>query len=221
MDLIRQFSFWNILWPCAILGLGVRGFFHKFSFFNVACTLFGSYFLLENLNITNWDVSWKLIFPVLILLLGLSLFVDAFRKPKHNHWNIKHNDQVVFSGSHSEKLVNEFSIDDESFSCELAFGNDYRQVNMARLESGDVDCSFGELTLDLCGCESFAASCHLDIDCSFGSTTILVPKSVQVIPNSSTAFAGLDIQGSPDADAGSIIHLDADVSFGSVIVTYV
>ena len=91
---------------------------------------------------------------------------------------------------------------------------------MNRLISGNVDCSFGELTLDLCGCKSFDSNCHLDVDCSFGSTTILVPKSVQVIPNSNTAFAGLEIQGNPNTDAEAIINLNADVNFGSLTICY-
>ena len=68
--------------------------------------------------------------------------------------------------------------------------------------------------------KEFAKNCRIDVDCSFGSITILVPKSLQVVPNSSTAFAGVDIQGCPDASATSVIHLDADVSFGSITVCY-
>ena len=213
-------SFWSILWPCTIMATGIRGLTKKFSFFNVAYSLFGSYFLLENMNITTLNVSWKLIFPVLVLLLGLSLFVDALKKPKNNHWQIKRNGKIISNSSHNGKLVNTYWEDDENFECELAFGDDYRQVTMNRLISGNIDCSFGELTLDLCSCKSFASNCHLNVDCSFGSTTILVPKSVQVIPNSSTAFAGLEIQGSPNTNAEAIINLNADVNFGSLTICY-
>ena len=70
-------SFWSILWPCAILGVGIRCCFQKFSFFGVACSLFGAYFLLENMTVTNLDVSWKLVFPVLILL-GLKTLLSHY-----------------------------------------------------------------------------------------------------------------------------------------------
>jgi len=209
-------SFWNILWPCAILAVGIRGFFRKFSFFSVACTLFGSYFLLENMTVTDWNVSWKLVFPVLILLLGVSLLVDSFKKSKQSRWHMRTKNKIAHNGN----LVNDFTVDGESFTYALHFGDDYRRVEMERLSAGNVDCSFGDLTLDLCGCEAFAKSCRIKVDCSFGSTTILVPKSVQVVPNSSTAFAGLDIQGSPYTDASATIHMEADVSFGSVTVCY-
>ena len=216
-----EISFWNILWPSAILAAGIRGFFRKFSYFSIVCFLLGSYFLLENIGY-DLNVSWKLAFPILILLLGLSLFVDALRKPKHSRWYMRHNNKVVSHKGHGGNLVNDYSESEDTgtFSCSLSFGSDYRQVTMERMVSGNIDCSFGELTLDLCSCESFAENCRLDVDRSFGSTTILVPKLIQVIPSSSTAFAGLDIQGSPNADASSVIHMDADVSFGSITVCY-
>ena len=123
--------------------------------------------------------------------------------------------------SHNGNLVNEFNIDGTSFTCALHFGDDYRQVEMAQLSHGDVDCSFGDLTLDLSSCGAFQENCHMRVGCSFGSTTILVPNTVQIAPHSSTAFAGFEIQGSPDANAAATIHLEADVSFGSITVCYV
>ena len=213
-------SFWSILWPCAILSLGVWGFFRKFSFFNVACSLFGTYFLLENMTVTRLNISWKLVFPVLVLLLGISLLVDSFRKPKRSRWYMRNKHKYASHLSHNGNLVNEFNIDGENFTCALHFGDDYRRVEMDTLSKGEVDCSFGDLTLDLCECERFTDNCHLRVDCSFGSTTILVPKSIRIEPNGSTAFAGIDIQGSPNADVSVTMHIDADVSFGSITVCY-
>ena len=215
-----QVSFWSILWPSVILAVGVRGFFQKFSFFRVACTLFGVYFLLENLTITELNISWKLVFPILILLFGLTLLIDSFKKPKHSRWQLRSKSKRASHLSHNGNLVNEFTVEDETFNCALHFGDDYRLVEMDKLTKGNLDCSFGDLTLNLNGCGSFAENCHLRVDCAFGSTTILVPKSVQVVTHSSTSFAGLDIQGSPDANAAATIHMDVDVSFGSVTVCY-
>ena len=213
-------SFWSILWPCAILGVGIRCFFQKFSFFGVACTLFGAYFLLENMTVTNLDVSWKLVFPILILLLGLTLLLDSFQRPKHSRWQMRSKDKQASHLSHKGNLVNEFSVDGQTFHCALHFGDDYRRVEMQQLFKGEVECSFGDLTLDLTECSSFTKDCHMRVDCSFGSTTILVPKRVQVEPHSSTAFAGIDIQGSPDTNTVATIHMDVDVSFGSITICY-
>lgn len=214
-------SFWSILWPCAILAVGVRGFMRKFSFFSVVCTLFGGYFLLENMYVTNLDISWKLVFPVLILLLGITLLVDSFKQPKHSRWNIHRGRGKNRAGDPEGTPKNDFAMDGDSFTCNLAFGENYRSISMEKLASGEISCSFGELTVDLGGIESFAKNCHLSASCSFGELELRIPRSVRVEPNGHTAFAGIEIDGTPDADAASVMALDASVNFGSVTVRYI
>ena len=214
-------SFWSILWPCAILAVGVRGFMRKFSFFSVVCTLFGGYFLLENMYVTNLDISWKLVFPVLILLLGITLLVESFKRPKHSRWNIHRGRSKRSTGNPKGTPQNDFSMDGDSFTCSLAFGENYRSISMEKLASGEISCSFGELTVDLSGIETFAKSCHLSASCSFGELVLRIPRSVRVEPNGHTAFAGIEIDGAPDADAASVMTLDANVNFGSVTVRYI
>ena len=214
-------SFWSILWPCAILAVGVRGFMRKFSFFSVVCTLFGGYFLLENMDVTNLDISWKLVFPVLILLLGITLLVESFKRPKYSRWNIHRGRSKRSTGNPEGTPQNDFSMDGDSFTCSLAFGENYRSISMEKLASGEISCSFGELTVDLGSIESFAKVCHLSASCSFGELELRIPRSVRVEPNGHTAFAGIEIDGTPDADAASVMALDASVNFGSVTVRYI
>lgn len=216
-----EVSFWSILWPCAILGVGVRGLIGKFSFFSLVCTLFGGYFLLENLAVTNLDVSWKLIFPVLILLLGLTLLIDSFRRPKSSHWNLHRSRSKNSAGNPEGTPTNDFSIDGDSFTCSLAFGENHRHIFMDKLTCGEISCSFGELTVDLSGCQEFAKNCHIDASCSFGELELRVPRTVRVEPNGHTAFAGLDIEGSANGDAAAVIILDASVNFGQITVRYI
>ncbi len=214
-------SFWSILWPCAILAVGVRGFIRKFSFFSVVCTLFGSYFLLENMYVTNLNISWKLVFPVLILLLGITLLVDSFKQPKHSRWNIHRGRSKRSAGSPEGTPKNDFSVDGDSFTCNLAFGENYRSISMEKLTCGEISCSFGELTVDLSNCEEFAKNCHIAASCSFGELELRIPKSVRVEPNGHTAFAGIEIEGIPDVDATSVMTLDANVNFGQITVRYI
>ena len=210
-------SFWSILWPCTVLGIGIRGLLGKLSFFSVACSLFGIYFLLENLTITDLDISWKLVFPVLILLLGLTLLVDSFKQPKHSRWKMNRK----YNGENQKgTAVNEFSVDGDTFTCTTCFGDVYRNITMDCLSHGEVDCAFGELTLNLCGCKTFGDGCRLQIDCSFGNTAIILPKTVQLEPSTSTAFAGVVTNGAPDPNPPYTVRLDGDVSFGAITVHY-
>ena len=206
-------SFWSILWPCSILILGVRGFLHKFSFFSAGCVLLGGYFLLDNLNVIRWDLSGKLVFPVLILVFGIALLVDALKKPRHPRKSFRH---IGKDG----KSQNHFSSGDEQFTCALSFGESHRQVVLPRLSRGDVSCSFGELVVDLTGCEEFADNCSIYASCSFGELELLVPKHIRVEQTSHTAFAGMDIHGTPDPESKGTIQLSGKVSFGQIVVRY-
>ena len=205
-------SFWSILWPCSILAVGVWGLMRKFSFFSVACTLFGLYFLCENMYITNLNVSWKLIFPILILLLGICLLVDAFKKPRRGGTDVE-------DGDHAPQ--NDYFVDGEAFTASLAFGDAQRYIVMPKLSAGDISCSFGELTVDLGGVEEFSEQCNLTASCSFGELELRVPRYIRVEPNTSTAFAGIDFAGAMDAEPKGVLHLDANVSFGEITIRYI
>lgn len=209
-----EVSFWSILWPSAILMLGIRGLIGKFSCFSVGCVLFGGYFLLDNLNLIHLDVSGELILPILILVFGISLLVDTLKKPK----NAKGYCHI---GGDRTNTKNQYSIEGERFYCSMAFGENTRLITMPRLSAGNVSCSFGELTVDLSGCEEFAENCCIHADCSFGELTLQVPRHIRVESESNTAFASLDMHGHPDPEPKGCMHLDAKVSFGQIIIRYI
>ena len=207
-------SFWNILWPCALVVFGLRGLFHHFSFFNTGCVLVGGYFLLDKLDVIHWDLSGELIFPVLILVFGVTLLVDALKKPRHPRQTFR---RIGRSG----KFQDHFSTDGETFTCAISFGESHRQVSLQRISSGSASCSFGELILDLTGCEVFSEQCTVCANCSFGELELLVPKHIRVTHNASTSFASIDVRGIPDPDAQATLHLDAKVNFGEIVVRYI
>lgn len=210
-----EVSWWSILWPSSLLVFGLRGLFHRFSFFSIGCTLFGAYFLVDNLGIWELNIGGELVFPIIIVLFGLSLLVDALRKPKKPAFRITHN-----GGNHGEKTKSTFTTDCDSFDCSLSFGEDTRAINLPRLAGGEANCSFGDLTLDLRGCETVSEDCEIEANCSFGQLTLCIPKRFRVETDSSTAFGAVDFEGTPDPDPQGIIHLDANASFGEIEIRY-
>ncbi len=206
-------SFWEILWPCGILAFGVQGLFPRFSAFCLGCTLFGGYSLIRNLGIWELDLAGELIFPIVILVFGVGLLMDALGKSK------KPLIQITKNGE--KKTVSEFSADGERFSCDLSFGDELREISLPRLSGGSIDVSFGKLTVDLSGCGSLSENCHIDADCAFGELVMLVPRRFRVESDSDTTFASLQISGQPDDAAEGVITLVADISFGEMIVRYI
>ncbi len=211
-------SFWSILWPSALLVFGVRGLFSKFSFFSLGCGLFGGYFLISNLDILQIRLSGELAFPVILVLFGLSLLVDALRKPKKSKFHIS-RDGIKLNGDKESK--SSFTLDTDSFDASLSFGDNTHYIDLPVLRDGDISCTFGELTIDLSGCMQVAEDCSIDASCSFGELVILVPRRFCVKLDSSSSFGALETVGQPDSKPEGTILLDASVSFGHIEVRYI
>lgn len=207
-------NFWDLCWPSALLVLGLTQLFHKVSFVQICCALLGGYFLLKNLELLPYQLSKDIIFPILIVLFGISLLMDALRKPKKPRFKFIHNGD-------DNKKQSSCTIDGECFDCSMSFGEETRRIDLPRLSGGEISASFGDYTVDLSGCEEVSHNCTIDASCSFGELTILVPSRYRVEPDSSTSFGSFDVSGQPDAQPAGIIRLDASVSFGEICVQYI
>ena len=214
-------SFWSILWPSFLLCLGIHQLTGKFSFAGIISTLLGGYFVVANLGLWQLNLSSKLIFPGIVVLFGISLLVDALKKPKKPRLRISRNGVKLCDKNGDAYEKSTYSCEGTAFECNLAFGSNTYIVDLPLLENGDISCSFGELTVDLTGCEMLAENCEVEASCSFGQLTLLVPKRFRVEPNSSAAFASVNIEGQPDSTPQGILDLDADVSFGEILVQYI
>ena len=207
-----KLDFWDICWPSALLFFGLWGLFPKISVFRLGCALFGAYFLLENMHITSFRFSGKLVFPIFLLLFGLGLLADALRKPK--------SPQIEINKNHHGTCTTACDLGDDSFRCHTSFGDNSYLITLPRLVKGEIDVSFGDLTVDLNGCEEVAESCTLEANCSFGELKILVPRYYGIKANPSSAFGSFDCQGHPDPIPRATILLNANVSFGDIQIIY-
>ena len=149
-----------------------------------------------------------------MILFGLSLLVDALRKPRKPRFSLVHNGQSSAGKSH-------FHCGEDSFECVTSFGEDSRHIQLPLLRGGEASVNFGELELDLTGCQAVAENCHLDVSCSFGELSILVPRRFRVDLSNSTAFAGVDVDGKPDPEPQGVISINGSVSFGEISIEYI
>ena len=208
-------SFWGILWPTFLLTHGVACLFPRFRIFYFALALFGGYSLIHNLGLWQLDFAEELIFPICVVLFGLGLLLDALRKPKKPRFRVKHN------GGNSGKTACSCQTEGERFECDLSFGENTYQVDLPCLKGGEANVSFGELTVDLSGCETVSENCQIEANCSFGEVRLLVPRRFRVEHDNNTAFAAVNVSGHPDSMAAGVIHLEANVSFGEISVQYI
>ena len=204
---------WDILWPSGLLIFGLLGIVPKFSFFRLGCLFFGAYFLLSNLNVASFAIGKALLLPLFLLLFGLILLMDTLRKPKNRHFSFSHNSKNP-KRSHCE-------VKDNAFECSLSFGEVNTVIDTPRLRRGEASVSFGELEIDLSGCEEVAPGCTVEASCSFGELTIKVPRRYRVEAEASTSFGNFEVKGSPDSEPAAVIILDASASFGEICVEYI
>ena len=206
-----ELSFWSTLWPTALFFFGIMGVVSKFSFLHIGCILFGGYFLLNNYQLLPFSLGSELVFPVILVLFGLSLLADAFKKPGKPTIHFQHNG----------KRADNFQVDGETFTYTASFGDAEQFIDLPRLSHGKVSTSFGDYDVDLSGVEEVTDDCHLDISCSFGDLTLLVPRRYAVRATTATSLAEISIEGHPEDSPAGIIHVKASASFGEITIQYV
>lgn len=210
-------SAWGIAWPTFVLVLSVSKLLSKFSGIYVAGALVGGYFLLENMGIWKLE-NTDLIFPAAIILFGISLLVNAVKKPKKSGFSVKKNGKNINIDDSS--YTSSFSCNDDSFSCSSSFGETVKEVTVAQLVSGEASCAFGKLTVDLRGCEEIADGCRLELECSFGELNLLIPRKYRIVSDDSKAFGHVTYKGTPADVPAATVHMEADVSFGNICIHY-
>lgn len=209
----RQIGLWDMAWPSALLLIGLSGLYPRFSFFRLGCALFGGYTLLENMQFTFLGLSSQVLLTIAVLLFGLSLLIDALRSPRGHRFSFKHN------GKNAKR--SHFDVKDGRFECGLSFGENCYVIDTPRLTHGEANVSFGELEIDLSGCEEIAPGCTIEASCSFGELTFRVPRRYRVDAQTSTSFGDFDVKGTPDPESTTVIKLDASANFGEICVEYI
>ena len=208
-------GFWGIAWPSFLLVYGLDGLFRKFSLLRSCMVLFGGYYLIHNLGIWSLNIAGDLIWPILILMFGLSMLLDALRKPKKNQFHIHRHGDI------SGKTSNQHEENGEHFETSLSFGENTRIIDLERVSSGSANANFGELKIDLTQCGQIADGCRLDIKCSFAQIVLQIPKHCKVISHTKAGFGAVEFDGEPAANAATTIYVDGYVSFGNLRIEYV
>ena len=215
-------NFWQILWPTALMVFGLWGISKKFAFVPLVCSLIGAFFLVDNLHPMGLDIKSGYIWAILIVLFGISLLADALKKKKRPFFSVRPNEKHSHSKMHQHSVREaHYKPGEDSFDYSASFGETTEYIELPRLRFGEVNTSFGEYRIDLSGVASVAENCTIDANCSFGELIFLVPRKYHVKPDCSTAFASVSVEGQPDPQPAGIIYLDANASFGQILIEYI
>lgn len=209
-------SFWEVLWPTSLVTFGLFHLRSKALFLSLSCILVGGYVITSHFLPNPVIEDNRIIWAAIIILLGISLLADALRKKKRAH---RYSPACNYSGD--KEFCKTLDFGDDSFRYSASFGSDRVCVELPVMREGEIDVNFGDYIVDLRGVETVDAPAKLDVNASFGELTLLVPHRFMVNMHQDTSFSGVEIKGHPDEAPEGTIYMDADVSFGSLVIEYV
>lgn len=161
-------------------------------------TVFGILLLLAVRDIINFDLLWKILLPLVLIIIGLSLiFKDKVSdKVKDEIKKLNKNSKDEFTATFSEQDLN---FDDEEFKgCELnaIFGGIKCNIKNAKLKDDVV----------------------INASSIFGGITLYVPKDVNVKVVSNSIFGGVsgNYNKNKNDKKGKTIYVNATCLFGGV-----
>ena len=203
----------DIALSCGIFAFGLCALLRRFSLLRLVCACFGGICVLNLLTQPGIaDMDWQIPLCAGLALFGLDMLVGTLLGRK----------QTVPIGHHFPSCMrNNFECEGDSFDCSTSFGDGNHPITMPLLAHGRAEVSFGDLTLDLTGCQDFAENCRLTLHSSFGEMTVLLPRFCRAEVNVRTAFAQCDTFGTPDPNAPARIYVNGSTSFGHITFRYV
>lgn len=153
-------------------------------------------------------IDTKLIWPVLIIILGIGVFFKAFSKKKNSCYR-----------SMSDEELAEVQGDDY-FESRAFFGGVSKKVVSKNFKGANISSIFGGTELDLTNAD-FEKEATIAIHCVFGGVNIIVPSNWKVKSDISTAFGGVDDNRSISLvdENGQLLILTGSCTFGGVEVS--
>ena len=222
-----------IVWGIAIVALGVIfggnaiGLFNFDVFFDGWWTLFiivpsavslitekerlqslaflgaGIIMLLATQHVFEWDVAWKAILALFLILIGLSII---FRSIFHSK-----NDKEV------EKKVKD--ADDKTMDAQTAvFSGSERVYNDEVFSGSNMVAIFGGAELDLRKAK-FTKDTVIKAFALFGGVEIKVPEDVNIKSKSGFIFGGISDDRKGESKGKYTIYIDAAGGFGGITIS--
>ncbi len=166
---------------------------------NLIGLAFGIIFLLSCRDILDFDIVWKLMVPLVLVIIGLSfIFKDFFGR--------KVNEEI--------KKLNEKKNSDNVYCA--TFGGQTVNFSKEVFEGADLTAVFGGVKCDLKDA-IIKEDVVINASAIFGGIEIYVPDNVRVKVKSTPIFGGVDnkVESAKEEDAHTI-YINATAIFGGV-----
>jgi predicted membrane protein len=200
-------------WPLIIIAIGLAHLGRKRNLMDFGSWFFigiGVLFLLTENNILDRDEVWKY-WPVILILVGLSIVFGGFGYSRRHNQNLNQNlDDHHHSNSKSfsdENTINESAL----------FSGVEKRINSDKFKGGTVSATFGGVELDLSSSQLAPEGAYLELTALFGGIEIRIPDSWSVEIRSTAILGGVEQRcANPVKHTGPRLVIKANATFGGV-----
>jgi predicted membrane protein len=177
-DVIEAESVWQF-WPVLLMLAGMvklsRGIGPGDRFFGAVLLIVGTLILLTNL-LPDFDVPWRLLWPLAIIVVGLMILTPALRRRKRTQ---------SIGGS----WINQSAI----------FGGGDMRVDSQAFRGGDLSATFGGMDIDLRNARLAGDGAEIELFVAFGGVDLRVPADWEVVIRVTPIFGAVDDERKPTA----------------------
>ena len=183
-------------WEMLLIAIGALNIFGKHSIWaGLILMSIGAFFLLVNyfhLPFTLWHIFW----PVIIIMIGLSLIFGTMRFKKHHMYN---------SASTSEDIFEDLAI----------FGGGERKILSQDFKGGNIVAVFGGSKLDLTQAKLAEGTSVIEMVAVFGGSSLTVPADWNVRVEVLNIFGGfVDKRNTSQIDHSKTLIIKGVAIFG-------
>ena len=163
-------------------------------------TAIGVFLLLWRRKILSFDLLWKLLIPVIIVIIGAKMVISSLFGNKANE---------VF-----EKMQNDGKTPDNGFA---VFSGQDMNYSGRVFEGAELNAIFGGVKCDLRDAV-IEKDCAIKFSAVFGGITVFVPDNVNVRIQSTSLFGGVDDKSKNKNSNAVTVYLKGLCLFGGVDV---
>lgn len=158
--------------------------------------IIGICLLLGCQDIVDFNIMWKLLGPIVLILIGLSFF---------------------FKDSINQKVKNEIKKLNKKISKEYSAVFGEQKLNFANeeLPNSELLSVFGSLKADL-NTATIKDKTLLNVSAIFGSVTLYVPEDINVKITATPIFGSVKDNRASVKESKATVYIDATCMFGSI-----
>ena len=183
LNIFHVFNFADYLlrlWPLLIVIWGLNYLTRGRFYWGLILIILGSLFIISNFGLVTFNV-FLVFWPTLIILLGISVIIKAFRKDGSAY---KSSTDGSFEVVENGKSLNEVNI----------LSDKKVKLDNAEINGGSVVTVLGSTKLDITDTRSVKKGAILEVVNILGETTITVPDNINIKFDSTPILGSIDDQ---------------------------